>query len=309
MVIRVPLRFNKQIIAICCLTLFLTLASLAPATRAYADTTKPFRVGLIPEQNIFVQKKRYQPLFDYLENKLDIRIEVQMLSRYGNLVDNFNQLKLDAAFFGSLTGALAIKKLGIIPLVRPHHSEGLSSYYGMIFVRKQSGIRSAEDMYGKRMVFVDRATTAGYLLPLDYFVQNGITDYTTWFADYYFAGTHEDAILEVLKGNADVGAAKSTIFYQLVRNNPQILDNLEILATSLHVPENTFCVRSDLSDGLTTLLQEHLLSMHLTPEGRMVLNTIGIQHFIQTTVEDYQPVFDYAEQIGIDLSTYQYNND
>lgn len=302
-------RFKKQIIALCCLIFGLTPAFLAFSTRAYSDTAAPFRIGLVPEQDLFTQKKRYQPLFDYLEKKLDIRIETQILSRYGNLVDNFNQLKLDAAFFGSFTGALAIKKLGIIPLVRPHHSEGLSSYYGMIFVRKQSGIRSAKEMYGKRMVFVDRATTAGYLLPLDYFKQSGISDYTTWFADYYFAGTHEDAILEVLKGYADVGAAKNTIFYQLARNNPQILDNLEILATSPHVPENTLCVRSDLSDGLTTLLLEHLLSMHQTPEGRMALNAVGIQHFIPTTVEDFQPVFDYAEQIGIDLSTYQYIND
>lgn len=302
-------RFNKQIPISYLLTLSMVFLSLLLLFPAHADSTKQLRIGLIPEQNIFAQKKRYQPLFDYLEKKLDLRIDVQILSRYGNLIDNFRELELDAAFFGSFTGALAIKKLGMVPLARPHHIEGLSSYYGIIFVRKQSGIRSARDMYGKRMVFVDRATTAGYLLPLDYFQQNGISDYTTWFADYYFAGTHEDAILEVLKGYADVGAAKSTIFYQLAREHPRILDNLEILATSPHVPENTLGVRSDLAAGLTTLLREHLLSLHLTPEGRTVLHAIGVQRFILTTTKDYQPVFDYAEHVGIDLSAYQYLND
>lgn len=302
-------RLNKQLPAVSLLLLCLALMVLMPATPAHADTPKVLRIGLIPEQDIFVQKKRYQPLFDYLEKKLNIQIESQILSRYGNLIANFNELELDAAFFGSFTGALAIKKLGMIPLARPHLIEGLSSYYGLIFVRKQSGIRTAEDMYGKRMVFVDRATTAGYLLPLDYFKQNGIVDYSTWFADYYFAGTHEDAILEVLKGHADVGAAKNTIFYQLARVNPQILDNLEILATSPHVPENTFGIRTDLPKGLATLLREHLLSMHQTPEGRTALDFLGAQRFLITTAEDFQPVFDYAEQIGMDLSTYQYINE
>jgi len=302
-------RLNKLLITISLLLLCTALVSSVPSNQAHANTTTVLRVGLIPEQDIFVQKKRYQPLFDYLENKLNIQIEAQILSRYGNLIDNFTELELDAAFFGSFTGALAIKKLGMIPLARPHHIEGLSSYYGLIFVRKQSGIRTAKDMYGKRVVFVDRATTAGYLLPLDYFKQNGIADYSTWFADYYFAGTHEDAILEVLKGHADVGAAKNTIFYQLARDNPQILDALEILATSPHVPENSFGVRGDLPKGLTTLLREHLLSMHQTPEGREALNALGAQRFLITTADDYQPVFDYAEQIGLDLSSYQYVNE
>ncbi len=300
---------NRQFFAGCLLIFSVALLSLLPSTRASAETTTVLRIGLIPEQDIFAQKKRHQPLFDYLEKKLDLRIEAQVLSRYGNLIDNFNELELDAAFFGSFTGALAIKKLGMNPLARPHHIEGLSSYYGILFVRTQSGIKTAEDMYGKRMVFVDRATTAGYLLPLDYFKQNGIADYSTWFAEYYFAGTQEDAILEVLKGYADVGAAKNTIFYQLARDNPQILDNLQILATSPHVPENAFGVRCDLAEGLTTLLREHLLSMHQTPEGRAALDALGVQHFVLTTEKDYQPVFDYAEQIGMDLSTYQYLND
>jgi hypothetical protein len=49
--------------------------------------------------------------------------------------------------------------------------------------------------------------------------------------------------------------------------------------------------------------------MHESAEGRTVLNHLGAQRFLVTTEADYQPVFDYAEHIGMDLSTYQYNND
>lgn len=297
------------LVLLICLTLPASAAAQSRSDTGAAGLSQRLRIGLIPEQHVFAQKSRYQPLFDYLGAALGVSFDIQILSRYGNLIGNFNELELDAAFFGSFTGAMAIKQLGMVPLARPHYTSGLSSYYGVIFVRKQSGIRQAADMRGKKMVFVDRATTAGYLLPLDYFQQNGIKDYTHWFSDYYFAGTHEDAILEVLKGHADVGAAKSTIFYRMALANPQILEDLQILASSPHVPANTFGVRGDLPQELVVQLREQLLGMHLTPAGRTVLEGMGVQRFLQTSCEDFVPVFDYARHIGLDLSTYQYVND
>ena len=50
-------------------------------------------------------------------------------------------------------------------------------------------------MKGKTFAFVDKATTAGHLLPLAYFKAHGIQDYKTYFKETYFAGTHENAIL------------------------------------------------------------------------------------------------------------------
>jgi phosphonate transport system substrate-binding protein len=81
---------------------------------------------------------------------------------------------MDGAFFGSFSYTLAHAKLGVEVLVRPENLKGISSYHGLIFVRKDSRIRTAKDMKGKRFVFVDKATTAGYLLPLDYFLEHNI---------------------------------------------------------------------------------------------------------------------------------------
>jgi len=67
--------------------------------------------------------------------------------------------------------------------------------------------RRAQDMRGKTFAFVDKATTAGYLLPLVYFKENGINDYPTFLKETYFAGTHEDAIYDVLNRKAEITAA------------------------------------------------------------------------------------------------------
>jgi phosphonate transport system substrate-binding protein len=266
-------------------------------------------VGLIPELNVFSQKAHYQPLMDYLSRECGITFKLQILPRYGNLIDNFTNLGLDAAFFGSFTGAMAIRTLGIVPLARPQFIGGRSTYYGMVFVRKDSGIKTALDMKGKRMVFVDRATTAGFLLPMSFFHQLGINNFAAWFKEYYFSGTHEDAIYEVLNGYADVGAAKNTIFYRLAAADQRIEQELEIIATSPPVPANSLAVRKDLPADLKKLIQNKLLTMHQNTAGQILLEKFGAEKFLATTINDYQPVLDYAADIGLDLATYQYRND
>ena len=244
----------------------------------------------------------------YLSEQIGVPIETNILSRYGNIIDNFTELGLDGAFFGSFTGAMTIKKLGVEPLARPQYIGGASTYYGMVFVKKGSGIRTAEDMRGKQLVVVDRATTAGYLLPLAYFKALGIEDYKSWFKEYYFSGTHEDAINDVLNGRADIGAAKNTVFYRMATENKRVSKELEILATSPYVPANGLAVRNDLTEELKKNLQRLLLDMHKNSQGREVLDGLMIEKFIETSEADYQPVLDYATSIGLDLETYNYLN-
>lgn len=266
-------------------------------------------IGLTPEQNLFRQMDRYEPLADYISGKLGMAVELTVLPHYGNVIDNFKTLGLDGAFFGSFTYALAHVRMGIEVLARPEKPDGKSTYHGIIFVRGDSGIRGAGDMRGKRFAFVDKATTAGYLLPLSYFREHGIRDYRLYLREYYFAGTHEDAIYDVLNGRADIGAAKSTVFDRLAEADPRIKDELTALAASPDVPENALAVRRDLEGRVKERLKEVLLAMHEDPNGRTVLENFGAARFIETTDSDYEPVFRYARGAGLDLARYNYRND
>ncbi len=280
----------------------------APKESSVSNTQKKLYLGLIPEQDLFSQKERYRPLAHYVSEKAGVEIELKILPRYGNIIDNFISEKLDGAFFGSFTGALAIRKLDVDPLARPLWLDGTSTYYGMILVRKDSGIESASDMKGKRFAFVDKATTAGWLLPLHYFYEIGINDYRTWFAETYFTGTHEDAIKDVLERKADIGAAKNTVFYRLAKQNSLLEKELRILSTSPEVPSNTLAVRKSLDSSFKAKLKNILLQMHEDKQGREILQKFGATRFIETTTQDYEPVFTYAAEIKLDLNNYDYIN-
>ena len=239
-----PVKYSTIIVALLLLFSFTNSCSNqqeTPSENSAQSPHKKFYIGLIPEQDLFSQKERYGALADYISEKSGLDVELKILSLYSNIIDNFLSDKLDGAFFGSFTGALAIKKLGVEPLARPVWLDGKSTYYGLIFVRKDSAIENVLDMKGKRFAFVDKATTAGWLLPLSYFKENSIEDYREWFSETYFAGTHEDVIYDVLNGKADIGAAKNTVFDRLARKDSKLLDELKILAGSPEVPANAAC--------------------------------------------------------------------
>ena len=265
-------------------------------------------IGLIPEQNLFRQLERFEPLARYLSRKAGVLVTLKILPRYGNIIDNFTPEKLDGAFFGSFTYTIAHAKLGVQVIARPEGQDGKSTYHGLIFVRKDSGIRFIRDMAGKRFAFVDKATTAGYLLPLAYFKQHKV-NYRTYLKESYYTGTHEDAIYDVLNRKADIGVAKNTVYERLADSDTRIKNELVVLERSPDVPENGLAVRKDLADDVKKNLTKVLLDMHNDSEGRAVLEVLGARKFIATSDADYQPVYRYIREIGLDIATYDYRNE
>lgn len=280
-----------------------------PPISSAESRQKEMLIGLIPEMNVFKQKERFEPLTEYLSEKTGVKVNITILTRYGNIIDRFIAEKMDGAFFGSFTGALAIEKLGVEPIARPVNLDGSSTYHGYIFVRKDSRIKNVKDMKGKKMAFVDKATTAGYIFPVAYLRQNGVTDIRHFFSEHYFTGSHDAAIYAVLDKKADIGAAKHSMYNRVRKSEPRVDKELVVLAESAKVPSNGLCVRKGLDEGIRKKLKEALLNLDKDPRGKAVLEKFGAIKFIETTVSDYRPVFDLSNNAGIDIKKYDYRNE
>lgn len=301
--------FTTMLLRSCRLITILSTAfiiCLSGADRAAAQDK--LTIGLLPEMNVFKQRQRYLPLAEYLSNKIGVPVELTMLSRYGNIISTLKEASVDAAFMGSFTGALAISQLNVEFLARPVNMDGTSTYFGHIFVRKDSNISNVADMKGKTLVLVERATTAGYVFPMAYLNRHGITDPGSYFKEYYFAGSHDAAIDAVLTGQADIGAAKNTIYDRFLQANPEAKNELVILAGSVRVPSNGLCVLPGLDKEVTEKLRAALLNLHNDPAGIPVLASLGAKRFVKTDRNDYQAVHDMAVEAGISMENYQYSN-
>jgi len=268
-----------------------------------------FTIAILPEQNVFEQKKRYRPLAEYLSDTLNVNVKIKLLDSYGSIYDEIKNRTIDAAFFGSFNYVLTRARTDIEPIARPVEIGGNSNYRGIIFTRKDSGLNSdIRTWKGKRISLVHEVTTAGYIFPRWYLKRHGIDNFEKYFRRIIFSGSHDAAILAVLKGQADIGAAKDLIFKKLLSENPAIRDEIVVLAESISVPSNSLCVRADLKNNIKSSLKKTLLSMHNTDNGRTALVALNAERFIETSDSEFNELRQMAGDIGIDIRTYQFRD-
>jgi len=261
---------------------------------------------LVPEQNIFEQRRRYKYISDFLSRKMDMNVIVEIMANYGDITDAFLKGAADAGFFGSFSYLLTHAKADIEPIARPVWLDGSSTYRGYIFARKDSNINTVKDMHNKSLVLVDKATTAGYIFQLFYFNYYGIPKLEDYFSKVSFARSHDAAAWAVYTGEADIGGAKNHIFNRFKEESPDFREQMAVLAESPEVPSNGLAVRKDLNPAIKLRLKTLLLAMHETKEGQEALKSFGALKFIETTDEDYRALYNMVQQLGIDLLTYSY---
>lgn len=286
-------RCKSLVMVLVCLLVF----TCRPA--GAAEEVEELLLGIEPEHNIFDQVDRYRALAGYLSEGLGIKIRLTIMSRYGEVIERFRARRLDGAFLSSYTASLALKKFNLKPVARPVGLHKNANTQGYIFVRRDSGIETVDDMQGRSFVFVDPATTEGYLFPLAYLRSHGIHDIDTFFSRYYFTGSHDSAIFAVLDGRADIGSARNTAFSKLIINDPSINSELRIIEVSPELPGITLCIRHDLPAGLEQRLVNVLLAMDRTDKGRAVLRKIEALRFIRADESDFVIISKMAREAGV----------
>jgi phosphonate transport system substrate-binding protein len=269
-----------------------------------SGSERTLRLLLVPEKNIFEQRRRYKYITDYLSMKMEMNVIVEIMANYGEITVAFQEGRADAGFFGSFSYVLTHAKAGIELIARPVWLDGSSSYRGYIFVRKDSGIKSVKDMKNKSLVLVDKATTAGYIFQRYYFKYSGINSLEDYFSRISFARSHDAAAWSVYTGEADIGGAKNHIFNSLKEEYPDFRKQMLILAESPEVPSNGLAVRKDLNPAIKLRLKNILLGLHENAEGREVLKNFKALKFIVTTDSDYGALYNMIKDVGIDLYAY-----
>jgi phosphonate transport system substrate-binding protein len=274
-----------------------------PASQPVYPAVIPLRLGLIPERDIFEQRKRYEALAEYVSAKLGRPVNLVTARSYQGILEDLAEDRVDAAFLGSLVSVLAMDRLGARVLVKPELPDAGTTYQGVIFVPEGSPIRSVEDLGGRTMAVV-RTTTAGHLYPMYALWQSGLLT-SEKRPRFIWIGTHDEAIRAVLEGRADAGAVKSHRLSAFERANPA--QKLRHVATSASVPENALIIRRDMAEQLAGELGPLLMAMNQDPAGREALAQFGATRFVSCSPEEYQAIYDMVDdltevwdQVGVD---------
>ena len=253
------------------------------------DVIRFSAIGLVNADELI---KGFTPFMDYLSTKTGKKFEFVYCDNYDKVIEGFENETIDFASLGPLTYVVMKddRKLPVEPLVRPLES-GKDGYTSIIFVKKDSPIKSISELRGKRLAFGDKKSTAANLYPRYTIYKAGATE-DTW-AGSQQLGSQDNIFQGVLSGDFDVGASKSTVF---AKNN--VDGKFKKIGESDKIPTFAYTIRSDMDKSIKQSIKQALLELK-DPE---ILTKIEKQFtgFIDAKDEEYNSVRNVLKSVPID---------
>ena len=148
------------------------LIALAPGAGAHAEAPLRFGVGLFQpdkERN----DATYRPLAEHLAARLGRAVELRTVDSWEGLAKSLANGETDIALMGPWGYVLANNEAGA-QVVATILYDGKPEYFAIMITHPESGIRSPADLKGRSFAFGDKGSTSGYLIPLHYFMTQGI---------------------------------------------------------------------------------------------------------------------------------------
>jgi len=271
--------------------------------RLTVDETKPpLRISFISYANPQQVATDSATICRYLEPYLGIPVRGFVSTDYGSSIEAMRYDQADLAFVDPLAFMMAHEQIGARPLLLEIYAKGKPVYHSFIWVRRDSGIKTLEELRGKTIAFADQVDMSGHLLPRDIFVRAGLLDADRlageFFKQVYFAGGDEQAVRAVLNGFVDA-AGVSEFSYLLLR--PEERDKVTVIARSVESPSHLVMSRPGLPSDMVDRFKQALLALDPgDPQDKLVLDKLyGVKGYAEAKLSDFAEVAVIAARYGL----------
>jgi phosphonate transport system substrate-binding protein len=215
------------------------------AVVGYAVEQSPLRFGV----GMFQPDKdkndaTYRPLANYLAEKLDRPVQLRTVDTWEGLAKSLANGETDIALLGPWGYVLANNESGA-QVVSTILYDGKPEYYAIIITHPESGVKSIADLKGKTFAFGDKGSTSGYLIPLHYFMQQGI-DPERYFSKVLYT-KHQAIETQVAAGRLDAGADYNRNRNAMIEAGLIKPEQSVVIWQSSPLPNDAFAVRRELA--------------------------------------------------------------
>lgn len=257
----------------------------------------------IPAENSQSLEQTFGHITALIEQVTGRTVTFQNAADYAAVIEGQRAGKVDVASYGPFSYVIA--KDGGVPIeavVAPVNEEGAQpAYTSLCYTLPDSGIESLEDLKGKKVAFVDKASTSGYLVPLKGLMDAGIDIEAD--LEQVLAGGHDASLLALASGEVEAAFAHDAMLTTLTTSG-QVEDGaLTELWESEPIPEDPIALNTSTLDAETlTALREALQQKANKPalvdegictsEDDCVLPEEIEWGYVAVSDEDYHPIRD-----------------
>lgn len=153
----------------------------------------------------------------------------------------------------------------------------------LLLVRNDSTFRSLRDLKNRTIVVPAKTAQYGsvYQIWLDTILaRQGLPAINVFFSSVREARTASQALMPVFFRTADACVATGQVFNLAVELNPQIGNDLRVIAETGKLAGGVIALRKDLSKQRKDKIKEALLTLHEDPEGRQLFILFQLESLI-----------------------------
>ena len=227
-------------------------------------------------------------------------VRVTVASDYAAVIEALRNHTADLAWVHPVGYVLASREAKA-RIVARNLWHGKATFTSRIYVRKDGGIKTLEDLRGKTIAFVDPSSSSGYTYPMVLLMQRGLVkngDPRTFFREVVYAGAHDAAMRALLNGHVDAIASFDMAREQYL-SDPAEREKIAFVAETPPIPEAGIAARDGLDPAAFARVRAALVQMRGPAYAALLKRVYDIDGFEPAEDRDYDPVRAAVELLGV----------
>jgi phosphonate transport system substrate-binding protein len=280
-------------------TATLAAAGLALGVTPPAAAQSSLHLVLTPSQKPTDLLATGEEFGQVLGKLVGVPVRVTVASDYAAVIEALRNRSADLAFVHPGGYVLASREAKA-RIVAKNLWHGKSSFTARIYVRRDSGIKTVEDLRGRTIAFVDPASSSGYIYPMVLLVKRGLVtnrDPKTFFKEVVFSGAHDASMRAILNGHVDAIASFDMAREQYLKD-PAEREKLIVVAETEPIPEAGIAARDGLDPALFARVRAALLQIRGPAYAPLLKRLYEIDGFETADDREYDPVRAAIELLG-----------
>jgi len=292
--------FGLRLLAIAVLASLLLIPACKPKPPALGTEKNPIILSFVPSGDTPDIIESADAVAKLLSEKTGYVIKGNVATSYTAVIEAMCAGKAHMGTLATFAYILAHEKCGVdCALVSVRY--GSPYYKGQIIARADAGIKSLEDLKGKRVCWVDAASASGYIIPRIMLMAAGV-DPDKDLAQQTEVGSHDGVALAVYKGDCDAGATYIDARDKIADKFPDVKEKTVVIAESPPIPNDGLQFVKDFPPEMRQKIVTAFLEIMATEEGKEAMGkAYGWDKVVEkddSFYDDFRAVLDAS---GIDI--------
>ena len=264
--------------------------------------TETFTFTAIPDQDESQLEKRFGGVALYLEEQLGVPVKYVPVKSYAAAVTAFRNNEVQMAWFGGLSGVQARRLVpGSQAIAQGLEDPDFKSYF---IANASTGLSPSETLTEAfveqpSFTFGSKGSTSGRLMPEFYLRETFNQSPEQLFEKVGFSGDHSATIALVQSGAYATGAVNYKVWERELEEGKIDTDKVQVIWETPGYPDYHWTVRGDLNDSFGDGFTQRVTDALLAIDDPVLLNAFPREKFIPASNDDFAPIEETAEAIGL----------